>query len=85
MTDEKLQRINALARKQREIGLTPQEQEEQKRLRQEYIAAFRGDLKRQLDSLVIVDPSGNRRKVHPKSQKGLDCDKREEKGKSFGK
>ena len=85
MTDEKLQRINALARKQRETGLTPQEQEEQKRLRQEYIAAFRGDLKRQLDSLVIVDPSGNRRKVHPKSQQGPACDGREEKGKSFGK
>ena len=63
MTDEKLARINELARKAREAGLDEAEREEQQRLRQEYVAAFRGNLERQLNSMVIVDEAGNRRNV----------------------
>lgn len=66
MEQFKLARINELAKKSRETGLTPEEQQEQKLLRQEYIAAFKSSMKAQLDSLVIVDQQGNRRKVTPK-------------------
>ena len=56
-----LDRINELARKQREIGLTEEEKEEQARLRKEYIEAFRNSLKSQLDSIVVVDEHGNKK------------------------
>ena len=58
MTDEKIARINALARKARAEGLTPEEQAEQKALREEYIAGFRRSLKAQLDNTVVLKPDG---------------------------
>ena len=66
MTDLKLTRINELARKSKTVGLTPEEKQEQQTLRQEYIAAFRASAKAQLDSIVLVDEQGNRRKITPK-------------------
>ena len=63
MEDTKIKRINQLAKKSREQGLTPEEKQEQQTLRQEYIHAFRQSMIAQLDSLVIVDKKGNRRKV----------------------
>ncbi len=63
MEDTKIKRINQLAKKSREQGLTPEEKQEQQTLRQEYIHAFRQSMIAQLDSLVIVDEKGNRRKV----------------------
>ena len=68
MTDEKLARINELARKAREAELDEAEREEQQRLRQEYVAAFRGNLERQLNSKVIVDEAGNRRNVQKRGK-----------------
>lgn len=56
--DKIIKRINELAKKSREEGLTPKEQEEQKKLREEYIVAFRGNLKKQLDNIDIVRPDG---------------------------
>lgn len=64
MTDEKIRRINELAKKSRQEGLTPEEAEEQKTLRAEYIAGFRASLTAQLDNTVIVEPDGTR--VRPK-------------------
>ncbi len=60
MTDQKIQRINFLAKKSKTEGLTPEEAEEQKALRAEYIAGFRASLTAQLDNTVIVDPDGKR-------------------------
>ena len=68
MTDEKLARINELARKAREAELDEAEREELQRLRQEYVAAFRGNLERQLNSMVIVDEAGNRRNVQKRGK-----------------
>ena len=68
MTDEKIQRINFLAKKSKAEGLTPEEAEEQKVLRAEYIAGFRASLTAQLDNTVIVDPDGNRVKPTRKTQ-----------------
>lgn len=70
MTDEKLARINELARKARETGLDEAEREEQRRLRQEYVAAFRGSLEQQLNAIVLVDEAGNRRRVRRKGKDG---------------
>lgn len=56
-----LERINELARKQKTVGLTDEEKEEQKILRQEYIDAFKASLKSQLDSIVVVDEHGNKK------------------------
>ena len=60
MEDKKIQRINELARQSRERELTPEEKAEQKALREEYIAAFRSNLKAQLDATVVVRPDESR-------------------------
>lgn len=61
MEQSKINRINELAKKAKEVGLTVEEQEERALLRKEYIAAFKNNLKSTLDSIVIVDEHGNRR------------------------
>ncbi len=66
MDQQKIDRINALARKSKAEGLTPEETDEQKRLREEYIAEYRANLKAQLDNTVIVDEAGNRRRLKPR-------------------
>lgn len=63
MNQEKIDRINFLARKSRTDGLTDAEKEEQLALRQEYIAAFRRSLTGQLDNTWIVDEKWNKRKL----------------------
>ena len=61
MTDEKILRINELARKSRTPeGLTEEEKAEQAGLRAEYVAAMKQSLRSQLDSTVIVRPAGTR-------------------------
>lgn len=55
ISKEKLDRINFLAKKSKEIGLTAQEKEEQKVLRQEYLSIFRENFKKQLECIEIVD------------------------------
>ena len=61
MTNEKIARINELARKSRAQGLTEQERAEQAALRREYIDAMKRSLKVQLDRTVLVEPDGTRR------------------------
>ncbi len=55
MTKEKIDRINALARKMKTVGLTDEERAEQKMLRDEYRADFRRNLEAQLGNIEIVD------------------------------
>lgn len=55
MMQEKIDRINELARKAKEEGLTDDELVERDILRKEYIAAFRANLKAQLDSIRFVE------------------------------
>lgn len=59
-------RINFLAKKSRTEGLTPEEAEEQAKLRREYINAYKASLTAQLDSIVVVDEHGNKRPLKPK-------------------
>lgn len=57
--DEKLiQRINELAKKKKESGLTLKEQKEQKQLRETYLKEFRKGFVDQLHSIKVVDPNG---------------------------
>ncbi len=58
MTNEKIMRINELARKSRHEELTEEEKNEQKVLRKEYILGFRNSLKSQLDNTVVINPDG---------------------------
>ncbi|MCD7918981.1 MAG: DUF896 domain-containing protein [Clostridiales bacterium] len=61
MTQEKIDRINALARKAKTPeGLTAAEKAEQAALRQEYVAAVRTSLRGQLDNTYVVDAQGNK-------------------------
>ena len=66
MTDQKIARINELAKKARAEGLTPAEQAEQKALREEYIAGFRRSLQSQLDNTVVLNPDGTSYRLRQK-------------------
>ena len=66
MEQSKIDRINALAKKAKTEGLTEAETAERKALREEYIAAYRKNLRTPLDNMVIVEPNGERRKLKPK-------------------
>lgn len=67
ITQETIDRINALARKAKTPeGLTPEESAERDALRREYVAAVKASLTAQLDNTVIQDPDGKR---HPLKKK----------------
>ncbi len=55
VTDDEIKRINQLAKKSKEHGLTEDERAEQKMLRQKYIDAVRASLKANLDSIRYVE------------------------------
>lgn len=66
MEQNKINRINELAKKAKTTGLTQAEKEEQQLLRSEYIKAFRNNLKSTLDTIVVVDEHGNQRPLKEK-------------------
>lgn len=67
MNQEKINRINELARKSKEAGgLTQVEKEEQALLRQEYRDSFKRNLEAQLGQVVLVEENGDR---HPLEKK----------------
>ena len=63
MNEEKIARINELAKKARADVLTPEEKAEQKALREEYIREFRASFGGILDNTVIERPDGTREKL----------------------
>jgi uncharacterized protein YnzC (UPF0291/DUF896 family) len=66
MEQEKIARINALARKAKTEGLTPEEIAERDVLRKEYIAAFKANLVGQLDAITVVEQDGSKHKLKKK-------------------
>ncbi|MBR2927092.1 MAG: DUF896 domain-containing protein [Clostridia bacterium] len=60
MEKEKIERINALAHKSKEVGLTDEEKAEQQLLRAEYVKEFRAQFTGILDNTVIQYPDGSR-------------------------
>ena len=67
MTEDKIKRINELARKQKGEGLTEEEKREQAILRREYIEAYKQSLIAQLENTYIVDEKGNKQKLRSKT------------------
>jgi len=61
-----LKRINELARKSREQGLTEEEKVEQAELRKMYLKKFREGMENTLNSVYIMDENGNKKKVEKK-------------------
>ena len=63
MTEDKIKRINELARKQKAEGLTDEEKAEQAQLRREYIESYKRSLIAQLENTYVVDDNGNKQKL----------------------
>ncbi|WP_152658048.1 DUF896 domain-containing protein [Oceanobacillus sp. CFH 90083] len=59
LSKDKLDRINALANKAKNEGLTEEEKNEQQALRKEYLANVRGSFKNHLKGMTVIDPEGN--------------------------
>ena len=66
---ERLKRINELAHKEKELGLTEEEKAEQKVLRDEYIKAFRANMRGILDNTYLKREDGTKEKLKPKEKK----------------
>lgn len=58
MEKSKIERINALAKKAKAIGLTEREAAERDALRKEYLADMRAAFKQQLDSTYVQTADG---------------------------
>ena len=69
LTNDKINRINQLAKKKRAVGLTDDELAEQKALYKEYIGEFRANLQGQLDNMVIENPDGSVKNVRDMRKK----------------
>ena len=67
--DEKLARINELYHKSQRAELTDEEREEQAKLRKEYAASVRANLRGQLDNIVIERPDGSVEKLSDRRKK----------------
>jgi len=59
MDENKIKRINELYHKSQDVGLTEEEKKEQKLLREEYLAAVRGNLRAQLNNIDVVEKDGS--------------------------
>ncbi len=67
ITDEKVARINELARKSRTAeGLTEEEKAEQAALRREYVDTVKASLAGHLDNTVVLNPDGTKKKLKQK-------------------
>ncbi len=68
MTDERILRLNELAKKYKSgVPLTEEEMAERDALRKEYVAAFRESLRVQLENTYIETPDGRRTKLQRKN------------------
>lgn len=68
ISKEQINRINELARKSKESGLSEDEKKEQAQLRRLYIDSFKANLISQLENTYIVDEHGNKKKVKRKEK-----------------
>ena len=66
VTEQQIKRINELAKKQREGGLTEEETAEQAVLRRAYIDGFKASLEGQLNSITVVEKDGSRHRLEKK-------------------
>lgn len=66
MEQEKIERINFLAKKKKSEGLTEEELVEQRALYEEYLDGYRRNLRSTLGNTVIERPDGTREKLQGK-------------------
>ncbi len=66
MEHAKIERINELARKQKTIGLSAAEVEEQAALRREYLKEFRDGMQAMLEGVVLQRPDGTKEPLKKK-------------------
>lgn len=66
MEKAQIDRINELARKKKAEGLTPEEEQEQAKLRRQYIDEFKASLSEMLDNTYIQRPDGTKEKIKKK-------------------
>ena len=59
MTEEKIKRINELAKKSKNQALSREELKEQKELREEYINSVKSNLRAQLENIKFKDEDQN--------------------------
>lgn len=57
--DNLVERINELAQKHKTVGLTEEELQERKRLREHYLQNIRNNFRQQLDSIEFTDEEAN--------------------------
>lgn len=67
MEQAKIERINFLAKKKKESGLTDEELAEQKLLYEEYLEGYRRNLRSTLGNTVIERPDGTRESLTKKN------------------
>lgn len=68
MEDTRIKRINELYHKSQDVGLTEEEKAEQQKLRAEYIAAVRANLRGQLNNITIKNPDGSMTRLADKDK-----------------
>ena len=59
LTENDIKRINELYHKSKAEGLSDEEKAEQKKLREDYVAAIKGNIRSQLENIKVVDENGN--------------------------
>lgn len=64
-----IDRINELSNKKKTVGLTPEEKEEQKSLRETYLSIFREGFRNRIEMLQIYDKDG--KEVTPEKVKNI--------------
>lgn len=64
--NEVIARINVLAKKAKEEGLTPEEIQERDKLRRIYIDSVKANLTGQLENTYILRPDGTKEKIRHK-------------------
>lgn len=69
MEDSRIARINELYHKSQAEGLTEDEKAEQTRLREEYIAAVRANMRGQLNNIRILEKDGSVTDLSEKAKK----------------
>ncbi|PKR83315.1 DUF896 domain-containing protein [Heyndrickxia camelliae] len=69
LSKDKIARINQLAKKSKEQGLSKEEAKEQSRLRREYLESFRSSMKNTIEKVRVFDPNGD--EVTPQKLRNL--------------
>ncbi|MFS0643410.1 DUF896 domain-containing protein [Siminovitchia sp. 179-K 8D1 HS] len=74
LSKEKLARINELAKKAKENGLSKEEAKEQSKLRGEYLQSFRASMRQTIEQVRVFDSTGE--EVTPEKLRSIQLNKK---------